>query len=160
MTRDAVTRRRRAQDDARDDAQTTREDGDDVAREVDRGGAHAPSLDAKVARAFAAFDHTFTVCDATREDCPIVYASDGFLRMTQYGADEVIGHNCRFLQGAATDGNDVRELREAIKRGDRWSVRLLNYKKDGTPFWNYLVVAPVKLAGWDGGEVHRRAGGT
>ena len=110
------------------------------------GGAHAPSLDAKVARAFAAFDHTFTVCDATREDCPIVYASDGFLRMTQYGADEVIGHNCRFLQGAATDRNDVRELREAIKRGDRWSVRLLNYKKDGTPFWNYLVVAPVKLA--------------
>ena len=86
------------------------------------GGAHAPSLDAKVARAFAAFDHTFTVCDATREDCPIVYASDGFLRMTQYGADEVIGHNCRFLQGAATDGNDVRELREAIKRGDRWSA--------------------------------------
>ena len=40
----------------------------------------------------------------------------------------------------------MRELREAIKRGDRWSVRLLNYKKDGTPFWNYLVVAPVKLA--------------
>ena len=113
---------------------------------ISEGGAHAPSLDPIVARAFGAFDHTFTVCDATKPDCPIVYASDGFLRMTGYAAAEVIGYNCRFLQGEKTNKNDVRELREAIKKGDRWSVRLLNYKKDGTPFWNYLVVAPVKLA--------------
>ena len=113
---------------------------------ISEGGAHAPSLDPLVARAFAAYDHTFTVCDATMKDCPIVYASDGFLRMTGYGPDEVIGRNCRFLQGEKTDARDVSELRDAIKRGDRWSVRLLNYKKDGTPFWNYLVIAPVKLA--------------
>ncbi len=110
------------------------------------GGAHAPSLDPAVARAFEAYDHAFTVCDATRPDCPIVYASDGFMRLTQYEAEEVIGHNCRFLQGEKTNEDHVREVREATRRGDRLSVRLLNYKKDGTPFWNYLVIAPVKLA--------------
>jgi phototropin len=110
------------------------------------GGVYGPSLNADVARAFAAYAHTFTVSDATAEDCPIVYASDSFLKMTGYGAEDVIGRNCRFLQGEKTDRAEVAKLREAIKRGERWSARLLNYRKDGTPFWNYLVVAPVKLA--------------
>jgi len=122
------------------------DDDDDTDARSIAGGAHAPSLDPLVARAFAAYNHTFTVCDATKPDCPIVYASDGFFNMTGYGANEVIGKNCRFLQGEMTDKKDVAELRAAIKRGDRWSVRLLNYRKDGTPFWNYLVIAPVKLA--------------
>ena len=103
------------------------DDGDDG--EEGGGGAHAPSLDPAVARAFEAYDHAFTVCDATRPDCPIVYASDGFMRLTQYEAEEVIGHNCRFLQGEKTNEDHVREVREATRRGDRLSVRLLNYKK-------------------------------
>lgn len=110
------------------------------------GGAHAPSVRADVARAFASYAHTFTVSDATLRDCPIVYASDSFLAMTGYAAEDVIGRNCRFLQGAKTDRAEVGKLRDAIARGERWSCRLLNYRKDGTPFWNYLVVAPVKMA--------------
>ena len=78
------------------------------------GGAHAPSLEPAVARAFEAYDHAFTVCDATRPDCPIVYASDGFMRLTQYEAEEVIGYNCRFLQGE----KDERGPRARGARGD------------------------------------------
>ena len=107
------------------------------------GRARSAESGPAVARAFEAYDHAFTVCDATRPDCPIVYASDGFMRLTQYEAEEVIGYNCRFLQAKRRARTHVGGER---RRGDRLSVRLLNYKKDGTPFWNYLVIAPVKLA--------------
>jgi len=75
---------------------------------------------------------------------PLVYASDGFYQMTGYGPDEVLGHNCRFLQGEGTDPKEVQKIREAIKKGEAISVRLLNYRKDGTPFWNLLTMTPIK----------------
>jgi PAS domain S-box-containing protein len=67
-----------------------------------------------------------------------------FYQMTGYGPDEVLGHNCRFLQGEGTDMAEVAKLREAVRRGETCSVRLLNYRKDGTPFWNLLTITPIK----------------
>ena len=96
--------------------------------------------------ALATLRHTFTVTDPTLPDNPIVYASDGFLKMTGYSKEEVINRNCRFLQGKDTDPKKVQEIRDAVAKGKRVSVRFLNYRKDGTPFWNLLTVAPVMLS--------------
>ena len=60
--------------------------------------------------------------------------------------DEVLGKNCRFLQGPRTDQREVDKIRDAVRDHTSVSVRLLNYRKDGTPFWNFLTVAPVKTA--------------
>jgi len=86
----------------------------------------------------------FVIADPTLPDCPIVFASDPFLHLSGYRREEVLGRNCRFLQGPDTDRNTVNGLRAAIKEGREITVRLLNYRKDGTPFWNMLTVAPIR----------------
>uniref|UniRef100_UPI00315B405A Phototropin n=1 Tax=Klebsormidium nitens TaxID=105231 RepID=UPI00315B405A len=93
--------------------------------------------------ALSTFKHTFVVADATK-DMAIMYASAGFYEMTQYGPEDVIGKNCKFLQGPGTDTEEVARIRRAIKNGESHCGRLLNYKKDGTPFWNLLTLAPIK----------------
>ncbi|KAG7011841.1 Phototropin-2 [Cucurbita argyrosperma subsp. argyrosperma] len=87
---------------------------------------------------------TYVISDATKPDCPIVFASDRFLVMTGYTLEELIGRNCRFLQGPETDKNEVAKIRDAIGKGNSYCGKLLNYKKNGTPFWNLLTVGPVK----------------
>nr|AML77214.1 putative LOV domain-containing protein [Syntrichia princeps] len=94
--------------------------------------------------ALASFKQTFVVSDASRPDYPIMYASAGFYTMTGYSADEVIGHNCRFLQGPETDPADVETIRQAVKTGKNFCGRLLNYRKDGSTFWNLLTITPIK----------------
>ncbi|XP_059626702.1 phototropin-1 [Cornus florida] len=94
--------------------------------------------------ALSTFQQTFVVSDATKPDYPIMYASAGFFKMTGYTSKEVVGRNCRFLQGAGTDPEDVAKIREALQAGKNYCGRLLNYKKDGTPFWNLLTIAPIK----------------
>jgi len=83
-------------------------------------------------------------------DNPIVYTNGAFLRMTGYGRDEVVGRNCRFLQGHETDRGAVQLIREAVAANRDISIDLLNYRKDGTPFWNALYLSPVSN---EGGEV-------
>ncbi|KAK7257749.1 hypothetical protein RIF29_31961 [Crotalaria pallida] len=95
--------------------------------------------------ALSAFGNsTFVVTDARKEGKEIMYASEGFFKMTGYTSKEVIGRNCRFLQGADTDQKEVAKIREALQTGTSYCGRLLNYKKDGTPFWNLLTIAPIK----------------
>nr|AML79340.1 putative LOV domain-containing protein [Microbiota decussata] len=94
--------------------------------------------------ALSTFQQTFLVSDATKPDYPILYASAGFFKMTGYAAKEVIGRNCRFLQGAGTDPEDISKIREALAERKSYCGRILNYKKDGTPFWNLLTIAPIK----------------
>nr|AML78048.1 putative LOV domain-containing protein [Cercidiphyllum japonicum] len=103
-----------------------------------------PRVSQDLRDALATLQQTFVVSDATKPDCPIMYASSGFFRMTGYSSKEVIGRNCRFLQGPDTDQNEVSKIRNAVKTGKSYCGRLLNYKKDGAPFWNLLTVTPVK----------------
>nr|AML76368.1 putative LOV domain-containing protein [Ishige okamurae] len=83
----------------------------------------------------------YIISDPKMIDNPIVYASQGFLRMTGYSLPDVIGRNCRFLQGPGTDAAAVDIIRHGVEEGRDTSVCLLNYKADGTPFWNQLFVA-------------------
>lgn len=83
------------------------------------------------------------ITDATLPDNPITYANPGFSEMTGYSNEEVIGRNCRFLQGRRTDPQAVAEIRDAIREGRRCRKTLLNYRKDGKRFWNDLQITPV-----------------
>ena len=103
-----------------------------------------PRVSEDLKDALSAFQQTFVVSDATKPDYPIMYASAGFFKMTGYTSKEVVGRNCRFLQGAGTDPEDVARIREALQGGESYCGRLLNYKKDGTPFWNLLTISPIK----------------
>ncbi|KAI3682420.1 hypothetical protein L1987_82392 [Smallanthus sonchifolius] len=103
-----------------------------------------PRVSEDLKDALSTFQQTFVVSDATKPDYPILYASAGFFKMTGYTSKEVIGRNCRFLQGADTNPEDVAKIREALQKGETYCGRLLNYKKDGSPFWNLLTVSPIK----------------
>ena len=98
-------------------------------------------------RAMQAVTQGILITDATQPDHPILYASPGFERLTGYRADEVVGRNCRLLQGPKTDPVSVAKLRESVNAGQECAVELLNYRKDGTPFWNALYVSPVREDG-------------
>ena len=84
-----------------------------------------------------------TITDPAQEDNPMVYVNDRFVEMTGYDREESIGVNCRFLQGPDTEAASVRQLREAIDAEESTSVELLNYRKDGTEFWNRVSIAPI-----------------
>ncbi|MFD1647327.1 PAS domain-containing protein [Haloarchaeobius litoreus] len=81
-----------------------------------------------------------TVADA---DESLVFVNEGFAELTGYDADEVVGVNCRFLQGEGTDEGTVAEIRAALDAGEPISTVVRNYRKDGTPFWNQLDITPV-----------------
>lgn len=81
--------------------------------------------------------------DPHAEDLPIVFANRAFRRLTGYSEEEIIGHNCRFLQGPKTDPEPIGRIREAIAHEDVVVVELLNYRKNGTTFWNALHLGPI-----------------
>jgi len=84
-----------------------------------------------------------TLADPDQEDCPIVYANKAFEDLTGYGPEDIIGKNCRFLQGQDKGQPEVAKLRDSIKKHEPVSVTLRNYKKDGTLFHNHLAVTPL-----------------
>lgn len=94
-------------------------------------------------RAVASASDGILITDPNQPDNPIVYANPAFSRITGYQFNEVIGCNCRFLQGADTDPQTVYQLRQAIAERREIKVTLLNYRKDGEPFWNELKLSPV-----------------
>ncbi|WP_297106538.1 PAS domain-containing protein [uncultured Devosia sp.] len=83
------------------------------------------------------------IADPFEPDCPLVFVNDAFLKLTGYGEDEVLGRNCRFLQGPETCDEDRQALKAALAERQTISHEILNYKKDGTPFWNELHMAPM-----------------
>jgi PAS domain S-box-containing protein len=91
-----------------------------------------------------------TIADADQPDTPLIYLNDGFERLTGYDETAALGRNCRFLQGAATDPAAVSGVAEGIETDEPTTREVLNYRKDGTPFWNQLRVGPIAD---DAGEV-------
>lgn len=88
------------------------------------------------------FDIPFTVADLTAPDEPLIYINEAFEKLTGYEASEIIGRNCRFLQVTDTNNDSRRALREAINKRKSFWIDLLNSKRDGTRFWNRLVLIP------------------
>jgi PAS domain-containing protein len=86
----------------------------------------------------------FCITDPYLPDNPIVFASQGFLDLTKYSIDQVLNRNCRFLQGPQTDLKQVAALADGIRQGVDTSVPILNYKADGTKFWNQVYVAALR----------------
>jgi len=95
------------------------------------------------AAAIRATRMSMIITDPRRPDNPIVFANDAFLRLTGYERHEVLGRNCRFLQGPKTDKAAVAQIRAAIEDKADVSVDILNYRKDGSTFWNALYISPV-----------------
>jgi PAS domain S-box-containing protein len=83
------------------------------------------------------------ITDPRQEDNPIIFVNDAFLNLTGYSREEVLGRNCRFLQGQDTDTEARRKIREALNARQDISIDILNYQKNGTPFWNALYISPV-----------------
>jgi PAS domain S-box-containing protein len=95
---------------------------------------------------FAAVEMTrmpMVVTDPRQPDNPIVFANGAFTDLTGYAQEDFIGRNCRFLQGQQTDRGTVDQVRKAIKEERAVAVDILNYRKDGTPFWNALFLGPI-----------------
>lgn len=97
-------------------------------------------------RALAATSCGIVISDACSFDHPIVYCNQAFLKITGYDRDEVIGQNCRFLQGSDTEPQAVEKIRQAVRNGQEVQVVLKNYRKDGSYFWNDLTISPVRDA--------------
>jgi diguanylate cyclase (GGDEF)-like protein/PAS domain S-box-containing protein len=102
-------------------------------------------------RALAAATSGVTIADAG-PDHPIVYVNPAFERMTGYRAAEILGTNCRVLQGEGTDPAAAAELRDALREHREAKVTLRNYRRDGTAFWNEVHLSPVRDE--DGTVVH------
>lgn len=83
------------------------------------------------------------VSDPRQPDNPLVYVNPAFCQLTGYSEEEVLGRNCRFLQGEESNQSELDRLRAAIREQQPCIVELLNYRKDGTKFWNNLSINPV-----------------
>ena len=94
-------------------------------------------------RAVVAAGLSFTISDPRLPDNPLVFVNPAFERTTGYSREEVQGRNCRFLQGPDTDPAAVQRIREALVSEEHRTITLLNYRKDGTAFWNELSISPV-----------------
>jgi PAS domain S-box-containing protein len=97
-------------------------------------------------RAVAASSNGITICDVNQPDHPIVYVNPRFETITGYSSSEIVGKNCRILQGTDTDRLAIDEIRSALNHGRECTVILRNYRKDGTMFWNQLSISPVRDA--------------
>jgi PAS domain S-box-containing protein len=84
-----------------------------------------------------------TIADPDLDDCPIIYANKAFEILTGYSQDEIIGQNCRFLQGDDRDQDARKQIRESITHRNELTLTLRNYKKDGSLFYNRLKIKPL-----------------
>ena len=112
-------------------------------RDVTERAARAREL-RRVKRAMDEAPVGITITDPSLVDNPITYVNDSFLGLTGYDEADVLGRNCRFLQGPEPRAEPVDAMRTAIESAERVSVELRNYRKDGTGFWNQVSLAPVR----------------
>ena len=102
-----------------------------------------------LAAAVANLETGVVITDPHQPDNPVVFCNPGFADVTGYGADDVLGQNCRFLQGPDTDPTTIGDIAAAVAARHPFRDVILNYHHDGTPFWNELVINPVYDAAGD-----------
>lgn len=86
------------------------------------------------------------ITDGGGKDNPIVFCNEAFQQLTGYAREDLVGRDCRMLQGPETDSATIAQLREAVRTATPINVDILNYRKDGTSFWNALYMSPVRNA--------------
>lgn len=117
---------------------------DGVTTTNNSGKTSLAKVDRTLMGALNAAQQCFVLSDPKLPDNPIIFASPGFYNLTGYTSKEVLGRNCRFLQGQGTDPRAVDVIRKAVATGSDATVCLLNYKADRTPFWNNFFVAALR----------------
>ncbi len=117
---------------------------------ADTGVGAAEAWSALKDRALAATAEGVTIAEARTSHRRIIYANEGFVRLTGYTTAESVGRNCRFLQGPETNPATIEAIRAALREHRPCTVEILNYKKSGVPFWNRLSITPLRD---DDGEV-------
>ena len=95
------------------------------------------------------------ISDARQADNPLVFVNNGFTQITGYNSEEILGKNCRFLQGPETNDEATETIRESLSNGKHCVVELKNHKKDGSTFWNRLSLNPILD---DNGEISHFVG--
>lgn len=90
-----------------------------------------------------------TIADMRKPDAPLIYVNNAFSVITGYSRELSIGYNCRFLQGADTDPAELERIRAALRSGGSYSGELINYRQDGTRFWNRLTLYPIRTGDRD-----------
>ncbi|RAH70995.1 GATA transcription factor LreA [Aspergillus aculeatinus CBS 121060] len=116
--------------------------------------------DAKINIGAVDLSCAFVLCDITQDDHPIVYVSEAFERLTGYTNDEIVGHNCRFLQGPDgvvyqgmprkfVDQNTAFRFRSTIEDRAEIQASIINYRKGGQPFVNLVTMIPIRWGGPD-----------
>jgi PAS domain S-box-containing protein len=90
-----------------------------------------------------------TIADMRKPDAPLIYVNNAFSVITGYSRELAIGYNCRFLQGADTDPAELERIRAALRSGGSYSGELINYRQDGTRFWNRLTLYPIRIGDRD-----------
>ncbi|MCP1199732.1 PAS domain-containing protein [Notoacmeibacter sp. MSK16QG-6] len=83
------------------------------------------------------------ITDPKQDGNPITFVNRAFIELTGYDREEAIGRNCQFLQGPKTDPADIARIRESLEKQEVVVLEILNYRKDGTPFWNMLHIGPI-----------------
>lgn len=107
------------------------------------GDAFPPASGLLFEQAMAQTRMAVTLSDPRQPDMPLIFVNRAFRALTGYDEEEVLGRNCRFLQGPRTDPRSVARIREGLRSQDVVIVELINYRKDGTPFWNALHLGPI-----------------
>ncbi len=93
---------------------------------------------------FPSWTQGVLITDSRLTDNPIIYANPGFSKLTGYAEDEILGRNCRFLQGEKSDPATVTQIRLAVAARNPFHGTILNYRKDGTAFVNQLTIGPLR----------------
>jgi PAS domain S-box-containing protein len=97
----------------------------------------------RLARTVASVSDSVLITDPNQFDNPIIYTNPAFSRITGYQPEEVLGRNCRFLQGSGTNQQTIEQIDACLARREEVNATVLNYRKDGKPFWNELKISPV-----------------
>ena len=93
---------------------------------------------------FPSWTQGLLITDSRLTDNPIIYVNSGFSKLTGYGQEEILGRNCRFLQGEKSDPATVTRIRLAVAARKPFHGTILNYRKDGTAFVNQLTIGPLR----------------